>query len=119
MKNFEEELKRALRRCEPPEGFADRVLARVGADRPLQVSPAVIPIWNRPILRWAAVAAMVLIGAGGLGYRAHEQRVEEASGQAAKQQVMLALRITGSKLRLAQKKVKSAEGAESRPENTL
>ena len=119
MKDFEQELKRALRRCEPPEGFAERVLARVAAEQQQPIWGRVVSIWHRPMLRWAAVAAIVLLGAGELSYRAHEQRLEEASGRAAKQQVMLALRLTRSKLRVAQKRVKSVEGEDRKVGKTL
>ena len=102
-----EQLKRALRRCEPPEGFVDRVLAGVqGPTSPTERS--IWTLWRMPSLRWAAVAALVAVGVTGIGYQIHE-RHEEAEARAAKQQVMLALRITGSKLRVAKQKVKAME----------
>jgi len=116
MKDFERELKRALRPCDPPEGFRERVLARAAAE-PQPISHRVVSIWPRHIFRWAAIAAIVLFGAGELSYRAHEQ--QEARGRAAKQQVMLALRITGSKLRVAQKRLKSVEGEKRKAGETL
>ena len=119
MKDFEQELKRALRRCDPPESFRERVLARVAAEQQQPISSRAVSIRHRPMLRWVAVAAIVLFGAGKLSYRAHEHRLEEASGRAAKQQVMLALRITGSKLRVAQKRVKSVEGEDRKVGKTL
>ena len=121
MKDFEQELKRALRRCDPPKGFTDRVLAGLALEEPQRqpMPRPIVSIWHWPVLRWATVAAMFVIGAGGVGYRMHEQRVEAASGQAAKRQVMLALRITGSKLRVAQKKLKAVESGDNKTENTL
>lgn len=105
--HIDEQLKRALRRREPPEGFADRVLARVQAQTsPTQAS--LWTVWRMPSLRWAAVAALVAVGVTGVGYQLHE-RQEKAEAMAAKQQVMLALRITGSKLRVAKQKVKAME----------
>jgi hypothetical protein len=118
MKDFEQELKRALRRCDPPESFRERVLARVAAEQQ-QPSRRAVSQRHRPMLRWVAVAAIVVFGAGKLSYRAHEHRLEEASGRAAKQQVMLALRITGNKLRVAQKRVKSVEGEDRKVRKTL
>jgi len=81
--NFEEELKLALRRKEPPPGFRDRVLA---ATRP------------RPRHVWRQLAAAALLTAILGGTTAHwiEQRRE---GERAKEQVLLALRITSEKLR--------------------
>jgi hypothetical protein len=104
---IDEQLKRALRRLEPPEGFADRVLARFQT----QTSPtqrSIWTLWRMPSLRWAAVAALVAVAVTGIGYQLHE-RQEEAEAMVAKQQVMLALRITGSKLRVAKQRVKSIE----------
>jgi hypothetical protein len=54
-------------------------------------------------LSWAAACAAVVLLAGGLEYRS--QRLERAEGERARREVMLALRITGSKLRLAQARV--------------
>jgi hypothetical protein len=104
---IDEQLKRALRPCEPPEGFADRVLARVQG----QTSPtrrSIWTLWRMPSLRWAAAAALIAVAVTGIGYQIHK-RQEEAEARAAKQQVMLALRITGSKLRVAKQKVKAME----------
>ena len=113
---IDEQLKRTLQRCEPPEGFADRVLARVEREESPTKPRPVWTLWRLPSLRWAAVAALVAVAVTGIGYRIHE-RQEEAEAMAAKQQVMLALRITGSKLRIAKQKVKAVESG--KVENTL
>jgi hypothetical protein len=105
--DIDEQLKRALRRCEPPEGFSDRVLARVQGEAP-PTQRSIWTLWRMPSLRWAAVAALVAVAVTGIGYQIHE-RQEEAEARVAKQQVMLALRITGSKLRVAKQKVKAME----------
>jgi hypothetical protein len=89
---LENELQAALRRKEPPPGFADRVLARVPS------APVGRP--RRTWVRWfAAMAASLLLAGGGLEYR-HYQR-----GERAKAEVLLAVRIAASKLNQAQKKV--------------
>jgi hypothetical protein len=62
------------------------------------------------------VTAVALV-VGATEYRAHERAKEEAEARAAKRQVMLALRITGSKLRLAKQKVKAVESGKA--ENKL
>jgi len=91
MASLDDELKSALRRCEPSPGFAERVLARVSA-APLRRAP-------QPWIRWvAAIAAALLLAAGDLEYRHYR-------GERAKDQVLLAVRIAGSKLNKAQKKV--------------
>jgi hypothetical protein len=87
--NLDDELKLALRRKEPPEGFTDRVLAAIG-------EPAAIPVPRRS--RWrAAVAAalLVAVAAGGEAYRIVR----------AKQQMLTALHITSAKLRDARNHV--------------
>ncbi|MCX6621111.1 MAG: hypothetical protein NTY38_08525 [Acidobacteria bacterium] len=83
MRPFEDELRNALKPVEPPPGFAERVMARVEARR------------TRPRYRWAAIAAVLLLTAG-LGYRQHVQRQRALE---AKEQLMLGLRIAGSRLR--------------------
>jgi len=93
MTNFEDELKAALRRKEPPLGFANRVMRRIERPRPAFR------------LRWAAwaVAAGLILSAGGLRY--HSYQVERAQGERAKRQLLLALEITSEKLSLVQRKV--------------
>ena len=118
MNDIDRQLKQALRRCEPSAGFANRVLAQLAEDRP-QTVPVKARLFHLPIFRWA-VAAIVLISVGiGLAYRAHERQVEEARALAARQQVMIALRITGNKLRLARQRVKAVEGGEGKTEKSL
>jgi hypothetical protein len=88
MSDFEHELRSALRREEPPSGFAARVMARTG---------------SRPAPRrsgWiaAAIAACLLLSMGGFEYRQYR-------GRKAKQELLLALEIASGKLNIAQKKV--------------
>lgn len=119
MKDFDQELKQALRRCEPSEGFADRVLARLENQRPQTAYRPKVRLLHWPVLKWA-VAAVVIISIGiGVGYRVHQQEIEKANALAAKQQVLLALRITSSKLRVAKQKVKSVESGQAKAEKTL
>jgi hypothetical protein len=112
---IETALRQALRREPAPEGFDARILARVaertGASSRPPVSGWLGAFFGQPIVlsmtRWATAAglAMALI-AGGLEYRnLQRERRERAAGEAAKQQLMLALRIAGSKLQLAKSKV--------------
>jgi hypothetical protein len=103
MKELDDELRHALRREEPPAGLAERVLRRVADGRPPQQQ------MRRPrrFIAWAAAAALVAAVAGGIQYRAiQEDREERARGEAAKEQVVQALRLAGSKLQLVQTKIK-------------
>ena len=91
MASLEDELKSALRRQEPSPDFTDRVLARVAAT-PVRPAP-------QPWIRWVApMAAALMLAAGGAEYRHYR-------GERAKAQVLLAVRIAGSKLAKAQRKV--------------
>jgi hypothetical protein len=96
--NLEDDLRRALRRESPPAGFASRVLQRIEREE--------APKRRRPL--WRAVAASltltVLIG-GGIAYEDHRREVRE--GERAKEQVLLALRIAGEKVRYAQTEVRT------------
>lgn len=93
MTPFEDELRQALRREEPPAGFVERTLARAARE-------------NRPPRRAfrlpysvAAMAASLALVVGGHQY--HEYR----RGQQAKEQLMLALQITSSQLTQVQNKI--------------
>jgi hypothetical protein len=90
---LEDELKQALARKQPSPKFEARVTAAAGRRSALR----------RPVLRmprWLAAAAAVLVITGaGAGFRYHR-------GQVAKGQVMLAMRITGSKLNRIQVQMK-------------
>lgn len=119
MNNLERNLRGALHRCDPPAGFAERVMARIhqNADRESHEKTA---FWKWGLnLRWAAIPALAAVLVFGFWFRAYEQRQQEEEALAAKQQVMLALRITGSKLRMAKAKVKAVEGEHLKTENTL
>ncbi|HKX32763.1 MAG TPA: hypothetical protein VJ302_34065 [Blastocatellia bacterium] len=123
MSRLEEDLKQALAREEPGPQFTDRVMARIAASRAeSRAEPAArrLGSWRRlaqffqPVrTRWAlAGAALCLSGIVAYGaYRYYEYQrqqqalVEMAEGEKAKQQVMLALRIAGAKLNVAQRKV--------------
>jgi hypothetical protein len=83
---LEQELARALARQEPAAGFDGRVRAR---------------LYRRP--NWLAIAAAILVMFGvGEAWRQHE-------GQVAKEQVMTAMRIAGSKLNRVQMQLKGTE----------
>lgn len=109
---FEDELKKALRRQQSPEGFTDRVLARAAQQSPAQPKAPRASGWaifDRPLFRWPALAAIFLaLIAGSLHYhqiQIDKARIERAQGEAAKRRLMLALRIAGSKLHIAKTKV--------------
>src|SRR5206468_7135580 len=87
MNDFENELRAALRRKQPPDGFALRV-----ARASVKTAP-----WRTGWIA-GAIAACLLLSTGAFEYRQYQ-------GRKAKQQLLLALEITGSKLNLAEQKI--------------
>lgn len=116
MQFSEDDLRAALRRKDPGEPFTERVMAHVhqpqarvaGASR---TGSRLGKLWHRLWLRPAltgAVAAMLILG-GSLGFL-HYQNVQRwREGEAAKQQVLLALRITNAKLNHVIERVKTSQ----------
>jgi hypothetical protein len=90
---FEQELRAGLRPRSAPGGFADRVLARV--EKVPERTPVLRGI-QKPMVR-SAIAAGLLLAVGIGGYFEH-QRERQIAGEHARQQVLLALRITSSTL---------------------
>jgi len=112
MNHLEDELKEALRRVEPPAGFEARILARVAARQSEGLQPRRTWLgflgWNS--LRWAAACTLcVALAASGVLYQREQQR---RRGEEAKEQLMLALRITSSKLQMAQQSVREINSGE-------
>ncbi|HXW56614.1 MAG TPA: hypothetical protein VEJ67_12755 [Candidatus Cybelea sp.] len=96
---LERELKKALERVDPPLGFAERVLARAANEEESNAPPRAWFGWfPAGGLRWAMTGTLcAALAASGIAYRQERER----RGQRAKEQLMLALRITSSKLQIA------------------
>ncbi len=104
MSKLDDALREALRRAEPPEGFAERVMAKVEVRRARAgLWGALAEAFRSPRLQWATALACILLLAG--GYEFMRWRTERASGERAKQEYMLALHIAGGKLHAAQARV--------------
>lgn len=96
--NPDARLRRALAPVDPPEGFAQRVRARV-AEEARTTRPA--PVAR--LTRWLAIAATLLaVLAGPLAWREYETRREALAARA---QVLLALQIASRELNSAHRKV--------------
>jgi hypothetical protein len=111
MKDFENELRSALKRKEPPANFAEDVLARIAREPAPQAGwrEALAAIWLAPRLRWMAATALacLLLMVGIVHLRRVER--ERAQAEAARAQLRQALRIASSKLNGTWRKVQEPE----------
>ena len=109
MKPLDDELRSLFKRKEPPEGFAERVLARMDTAPPrLTFTQRLFALYRRPMLRWVAAAALVCVMAvlGVARYR-HQQRMRAQAEQASREAI-LALRITNAELDAALERAQRA-----------
>lgn len=107
MSPFEDQLREALRREEPPAGFAERVIALTEKRPTWRERFLAPPLTPRLAFATLAVAALIV---GGVQYQQRQRAVELARAEQAKQQVMTAMRIAGSKLNYVQHKLDSFSG---------
>jgi hypothetical protein len=92
-KDFEQQLRDALRPIDPEEGFERRVMARVAGESAGR---------RAKVTRWAASLALAASVAFAAILGAHQwQERREQQGQEARRQLLEALRLTGEKLDLA------------------
>ncbi len=116
MDPLEQKLKKALEAREPAAGFAERVVARALAEGRREARSVVkmdaswwrrwftVPAWR---LATAGALAAVLVAGGGIAYRQREierverVRAENVRAEKARDELLLALEITSSKLNLA------------------
>jgi hypothetical protein len=106
MTRLEDQLRAVLQHEEPPAGFTDRVLAQAaerGERRERSLWFQFRNLFAIHRLSWAAAVVAMVVVASGVGLHIQEQR--RAEGEAAKRQVMLALRITGEKWQVAAKEI--------------
>jgi len=94
--NIEDELRSALRREDPPLGFAQRVVARAQS-RPARRAAAFRTIWA------GALAAMLAIGFTAM-YEVRQKKAERAGHEA-----VLALQIAAEKLTMTRDKIVQRE----------
>ena len=97
--NLDTELNRALARTSVPDGFADRVLTRLGQTQTPQRRRVIASTLRR-------IAAAVVLTAALGGLTAH-QIVEHrrTEGERARRELMTALHIASAKMRVAQRAV--------------
>jgi hypothetical protein len=119
MNDVEDKLRRALRPVEPPEGFAERVMRALPAQR--TPAPVITLAVARPAPRvsaWrrfsapAALAASLFVAVLAGQYIAVQQ--EQRAGEAASRELMQALRVASQKLDVAYQAVQSPDNEENR-----
>src|SRR5436190_4030187 len=93
MNRFERDLSESLKRREPPPGFAERILAHTFATEKPGFSG-----WQ-----WLAVAALVVLLVGGVAVVREQRRQAEIERN--RQQLIVALQITSSKLNRVQERL--------------
>lgn len=92
---FEQDLRQAMRGLDPPEGFAERVLARAEASEATRARVLTMPR-RRPLWAGGAVAAAMLVGAF-VGQQTH-LRHERERAELAQRQFEAGMRITDETL---------------------
>lgn len=122
MKPLDDELRNALKRVEPPPGFAGRVMARVEQLAEERARATAKPVrsrgpWSpsswfgrRMSMSFGAVAAMaavVLLAVGLALWQQHRIEQERREGEAARAQLIEALRVTSAKLNHVRSKVRA------------
>lgn len=115
--SLEQELRRALKRKDPPSGFDDRVLSKVAAGGTVQVAIGTSR-WRRASLPIAA-SLMLAIGATYYVQQQQQRRVDEAYVHAEQtaHDVVLALQIASEKISAAQAKVEEITRYETTNDN--
>ena len=132
MSRLDDELRKAFRRLEPSEDFAERVAARIALQQ-VPARPEPVRWWvplveylnpfaiRKGQLRLAIAGAVVCLIVATVGvHRYRERQRELVQGEAARAQVIFALHIASAKLNAAQKKVQSlsVDPEDSKPQRT-
>lgn len=95
MDQFENDLKEALRRVDPPAGFEQRVLARLARESSASRQPS-------RFTAWATAAGLAFASLGGVAIYQHQQ---QRKAEQARDQLVLALRITSQKLDIVRSRI--------------
>ena len=108
--NLEDDLRRALRRTDPPLDFANRVIAEVkrnSVQRESKAGSQADVIARFPLKQWfAAAATLALVAAGGARYYQYQQQLAQA--ERAQAEVMLALQVTSDAFAIVQAKLQDS-----------
>ena len=117
----EDDLRRALERKDPGTSFTQRVMARINqAEAKTHASPKLrTPFqrwWWRVTLRPVLAGAIVVVLAigGWLGLLQYQRIQEKRAGERAKEQAIMALRITNAKLNHVFQRVNASPSHENK-----
>jgi hypothetical protein len=116
----EDDLRFALRRKDPGAGFTQRLMARINQAETNSFASSKIetrysPLWL-PLKLRAALTPVLIAGlamAGWLGIAQYQQLQKRRSGELARRETMLALRITTAKLNHVFDRVRASRKAKS------
>ena len=114
---LENQLRRALRPVDAPEGFAERLMKRLPPARSNGPVVVALPVRATPKPRNFTIPAALaasLLGAVLLGQHMATVRIEneDAAGRAASLEILQALRVTSQKLDLAYEAVNAPPSSE-------
>jgi hypothetical protein len=104
--SFDDELRRAFKRKEPPPGFAERVLARISqAGSSVGETRCATRVGSAFVVRWiaAAAAGVAIAIASTQIYHSRQAALEEAR---VKQQLRTSLQIASEKLNDVERKLR-------------
>jgi hypothetical protein len=103
--SFDDELRRAFERKEPPPGFADRVLARINQAQSAEEPRRPVRMSSAFAVRWiaAAAAGAVLAIASSQYYASRQAAIDEAK---VKEQLRVSLQLASEKLNDVERKVR-------------
>ncbi len=103
MDQFENDLKQALRQVDPPAGFEQRVLARLARESAATRQPS-------RFTAWATAAGLAFASLGGVAiYQQQQQR----RAMEARDQLLLALRVTSEKLDVVRSRINHSSASDS------
>lgn len=101
---LERQLTQALRPVGPPDGFADRIMARAQASTPATAKVIQMPLRRRA---WASGAMAAALVVGVFGYQSHA-RYERQQAEVAQQQFEAAMRITDQTMQHVRQQLQQA-----------
>lgn len=109
--DFEEQVREGMQRCEPPAGFADRVMLRVAKEPSGAPKLRLMKAKNASVWQWAVAAALLLAVSGGVLEQRHlaERRARQIAGEQARDQLMTALQITSEQLQRVNQQINRQE----------